>query len=263
MPQRLVLLVLLLFATLSLAQGELTVFTLHSKPAQELLPLLQPLLGDEGSASAFGDKLIVRAPAARLDEIRWLVDELDRPARNLMVEVRVDRHAYAEDQHLQAGAHYGEGGGGASVIVRHAGTRGSGDIAQSVRTVDGRAALISVGQAVPVYEVEQSVGPFGGTSERIGVQYRDVSSGFYVLPRLHGEDGVTLEVYQQNDRPAVQTGHFDVQHASSVLRGRLGEWIALGSIDSRGGDRHSGIGLSASTRRSDSRYLSVRVTPVE
>jgi len=243
------------------ADDELAIFTMRSKPPQELVPMIAPLVGEQGSVSAYGDKLIVRAPSARLEEIRWLVSELDKPARSLLVEVRVDRHDYVEEQRMRGLVDLEEGGSSAQLRLRRAGTSGSGDIVQRVRTLDGRAARINVGQSVPVYEIDRSAGPYGGTTERFGIRYRDVTSGFYVLPRLNGEQ-VTLEVYQQADQPSVRTGHFDIQHASSVLRGRLGEWIPLGSIDSQGRNARDGLGLSGSTRRADQRHISVRVTPV-
>ena len=81
-----------------------------------------------------------------------------------------------------------------------------------------------------------------------------------MLPRLHGNQ-VTLEVYQHDQRQdPVRTGHFDVQHASAVLNGKLGEWLPLGSTDARARDSRQGLGHSASTRSRDERHISVRVT---
>ncbi len=252
----------LLIAHAGLAvNGELAVFNVQSRPAQDLAPLVRQTLGEQGSVTASGNQLIIRAPADRLEELRWLVRELDKPPRNLMIEVRVDRHDYAREQRFKVGREDQKTGTIGAFYMRERGT-GSNQNQQNIRTLDGRAAFIRIGQSVPVYEVSESHDQDGETTQSFSVRYEDVTRGFYVMPRLHG-DQVTLELYQHDERQApVRTGHFDIQHASSVISGRLGEWISLGSADSQGSDSHSGIFHSASTRAKDRRHISVRVTPL-
>ena len=59
---------------------------------------------------------------------------------------------------------------------------------------------------------------------------------------------------------AVRPGHFNTQQANTVVSGRLGDWIPIGSIDTSGRNRNKGLGYSAGTHTADQRYLSVRVT---
>jgi len=253
------LLSLFLTSAASAERGELAVFDVRSRPAEDLLPMVRNSLGKQGTVTAAGQRLIVRAPAGRLEEVRWLISELDRPPRNLMIEVRVDRHDYAREQRFRIGVNGQETGAVGGFFMRERGTGRNKDH-QRIRTLDGRAAFIRIGQSVPVYEVSQFKDQSGDSRHSYSVQYKDVTRGFYVLPRLHGES-VTLELYQQDERRApVRTGHFDIQRASSVISGRLGEWISLGSADSKGKASGSGIGHSASTRAKDQRYISVRVT---
>lgn len=243
----------------ALAQ-ELAVITLQSRPAHDLLPLVRPLLGADGSIAAQGDRLVVRAPAGQLDPIRSLIAELDRPARNLLIEVRADRHDFARQQRFRLGTPDGETGARGRVFTRERGTRGDPG-RQSIRTLEGRAAYIRIGQAVPEYEVSQSRQPGGEIHESYRVRYRKLMRGFYALPRLHG-DQVTLEIYQQDERPAF-SGRYDIQHASTVVRGGLGEWLPLGATDARASASDSATGYSASTCSREQRYLSVRVTPLD
>ena len=53
------------------------VIQLRNQTAEELIPIIRPLLGDEGVVTGSGYKLIVRAPAHRIEEIRKLLDEID------------------------------------------------------------------------------------------------------------------------------------------------------------------------------------------
>lgn len=243
----------------SAVADEVTVFTTRHLPPQQLVPLIKPVLGEHGSVSAFGDKLIVRAAADKLEEVRWLISELDKPQRNLLIEVQVGKLASGHDLGLDAQGSWREGGPEGHIRYRRHSTRAQGDSLQSVRTLEGRAALISIGQSVPVYEAHQTQHPDGTTSQGFRQRFREANRGFYALPRIHGER-VTIEIHQQDDSPSQRTGHFNTQHASTIVSGALGEWISLGGVDQRQARDGSGLGYSAKTARSDERHLSLRVT---
>ena len=63
-----------------------------------------------------------------------------------------------------------------------------------------------------------------------GVEYHDVTSGFYVLPRLQ-DNNVTLLIAPRLSRVSPnQAAIFDVQNVETTASGRLGEWIQIGGI---------------------------------
>lgn len=254
------LLLLLLVAWLplqALSADETAIFDLRHRLADDLAPPLRDLLGKEGSVSVYGNRLIVRAPSQRLVEVRRLIRQLDRAPRNLIVEVQTgsgrERHGAAVDINSY---------GMQAQVRAYAGhTRRRGDGVQRVRTLDGRPALIQIGRSVPIYQVERwQDGPY--TKERMHLEYRDITTGIYVLPRVHG-DQVTVEVYQQAERPAVRTGEFRTQQAASVVSGRLGEWIPVGSIQASSSGHQRGIGIRATTRAEDQLQIAVRVLPAD
>lgn len=240
---------------------EVTLFTLKHLPPQSLISQIKPLVGD-GSVSAYGDKLIVRATADRLQEIRWLVEQLDKAPRNLLIEVEVGAHRSGHDRGLSAQGSWQSGGPQGELRFRHHGTRGHADNLQSIRTLEGRAALISTGQSVPIYEVEQSQSADGSTRQSFRQHFRETQTGFYALPRIQGEQ-VTIEIYQQDERPGIRTGHFNTQQASTIVSGKLGNWINLGGIDEQQRRRGSGLGFSARTTRAEQRNIALRVTVIE
>ena len=120
-------------------------------------------------------------------------------------------------------------------------TRSSNDSqnAHFVTTLEGSPALIQTGQAIPYL---YSSGFYGD-----GIDYRDVSSGFYVTPRTNG-DRVTLDIAPQLEHADPQNrGVIDTRRAQTSASGRLGEWIPLGGANeaASGDDRE----LLAQTRR--------------
>jgi type II secretory pathway component GspD/PulD (secretin) len=264
----LVLFCLLLISTAVSAQAtETAVIQIMSRPAASLIDPVRPLLGRDGGVSAFHDRLIVRGTPAEIAAVRALLADLDRPARRLLIEVRNAGQSSLSTQSLGYGVNTGDvrfgrvpPGERGQISYQQLQTRGRGDSLQRVQALDGRPALIRAGQSVPVYQAHQQV--IGNTIvQGYNMQYRDTSSGFIALPRVHG-DQVTVEIYQQDQRP-MANGRFANQQASTMLRGRLGQWLTLGSIGAADSDAGDHLGRHVTTRRAQDRRLELRVLAVD
>ena len=243
------------------------VIPVRSQPAAELLSSVRPLLGQNGSVSAFHDKLIVSGTQDQIAAVQALLRELDRPARRLIIEVRLAATQAMSGQAFGYGADTGNlrigrvpPGGTAQLGYQDAYTRGRDDSLQRVQALDGHPALIRSGTSVPVYGAGPQL-PGYAIQPAWQVQYRDLSSGFYAMPRVHG-DQVTVEIYQQHQGEA-GNGRFDMQQASTVLRGGLGRWLPLGSVGGQAGDSRNRIGLSVQTHRTQDRQLELRVIALD
>ena len=258
---------LLFVATVVCADTQVATIQVMSRPAASMVDTIRPMLGRDSSVSAFHDRLIVKGTAREIAAVRAMLAELDRPSRRLIIEVR------QAGQFSQSSSDFGYGvstgdvrvgrvppGSDAQVRYQDFRTRGRGDSLQRVQALDGRPALIRAGQAVPVYQTFSYGGPWGVT-RGFDVQYRDATSGFHALPRVHG-DQVTVEIYQQSERLA-DSGRFDVQQAASVLRGNLGQWMTLGSVGGETGDSRNQIGRHYQTHRAQDMQLELRVLAVD
>ena len=228
------------------ANSQVVTIQIKSRPAASMVDAVRPILGQDGSVSAFHDKLIVKGTPEQITAVRAMLRQIDRPARRLIIEVRQAGQLSQSSRDFGYGVSTGDvrigrvpPGSDAQVRYQDIRTRGSGDSLQRVQALDGRPALIRAGQSVPVYQAQQYVGPWG-VSQGYEVQYRDATSGFYALPRVHGNQ-VTVEIYQQTERP-VDSGRFNIQQASSMLRGNLGQWMTLGSVGGESGDSRNQIG---------------------
>jgi len=252
------------------SNSEVVTIQIMSRPAASMVDAVRPMLGQDGSVSAFHDKLIVKGTPDEIAAVRAMVMEIDRPARRLIIEVRQAGRLSQSSRSLGYGVSTDDvqigrvtpRGNDADAQLRYQSiqTRGRGDSLQRVQALDGRPALIRAGQSVPVYQGQQYVSPWG-ISQGYEVQYRDATSGFYALPRVHG-DQVTVEVYQHNDRLS-GSDRFNIQEASSMLRGNLGQWMTLGSVGGDMGDNRNQIGLNVQTRRTQDMELELRVLPVD
>lgn len=254
----------------SAAESQIATIQIMSRPAAAMIDTVRPMLGRDGSVSAFHDKLIVKGTPQEIAAVRAMLIELDRPARRLIIEVRQAGQLSMSSSDFGYGVNTGDvqigtvrpRGNDADAQLRFQSiqTRGRGDSLQRVQALDGRPALIRAGQSVPVYQTQQYVGPWG-VSQGYQMQYRDATSGFYALPRVHGEQ-VTVEIYQQSERP-VGGDRFNVQQASSMLRGQLGQWMTLGSVGGDSSNRRNQIGGTYQTHRAQDMQLELRVIPVD
>jgi hypothetical protein len=195
--------------------------------------------------------------------------EIDRPPKRLLITVSNQGEDLGSSSGYAASADIkiGQGQVGinspgrpvgdsrARIDLHDADTQRSRTASQQVQALEGRPAYISGGSQVPVRQ-RQDYFVNGVPYRREVTGLQDVSSGFYVVPRLSG-DSVSLEILQHNDRR--DGGGVDTQRAGTVVRARLGEWVELGGIDSSDAGSRSGLGHSVSGRDLNPQQIRVKV----
>ncbi|MDB5809299.1 MAG: type secretory pathway, component PulD [Betaproteobacteria bacterium] len=283
---------LALLATAAIAQpATVEVIPLKYRTAEQVIPVLKPLLDRSGSMSGMQNQLIVRTSAANLADIKQVLATLDAAPRQLMISVRQDTafdrdHARAElsgrasTGNASAAIPGGNNARGGVVEVQRGddvlrgrvdSTRSTegGNSVQSIRVLEGSSAFITSGQSVPMQQ-RQTVRTVvnGQIIERTAsaVEYRDVVAGFYVVPRLSG-DRVTLEISSQRDTLAAPQQHLprgsvNVQQATTTVSGRLGEWLEIGGIRQTASDQQSTMVGSSRDVSSDNRQTLLKVDEI-
>lgn len=265
------------------AADEIRVIELKHRSAEELLPVVRPLLGREDAVSAAGFKLIVRSSGKRLQELERVLAELDVPRRQLTLTVR---HATLTDRARTRYEASGEArvGDGTRVIVPGSGASGGGvavehdrapdghvrleaerrattshqEIAQRLRILDGERAYIRVGQSIPhVQRILVLTGNQAILSQ--GVPLQDVTTGFDVRARVRGER-VLLEITPRLSSlhdPAA--GLVSFVALTTTVEARLGEWIDLGEIAGSGEEVRRAILASGTQRAGEQRTILLKV----
>ena len=259
------LLLILLFALTGPAAADgrvLEVIPLRHALVDDIVPMLRELVSPGGTVTGMRDQLIIRTTPANLADLKNVLAALDRPLRRLRISVRQDvgrEYQWQEDE-LAAritagdvtagvggpqdgpGAHVRIGEDGNRIAYRNYSTRGSEDDAHAhfVTALEGRPALISTGQVVPLANRQLVPGPYGVTAFD-SIEYRNVGSGFYVTPRLNGET-VSLEISPYADKLARQGGGIiDSRGVETTVSGPLGTWIALGGAGQSAAATSQGI----------------------
>lgn len=252
-----------LMAALALAQQSvLEVITLRYRTADQIIPLLEPFIDRSGSLSGMQNQLIVRTSPANLAELRRIIDQVDARPRQLLVTVRQDVDLATARRETDLSGRVGIGDSAGIAVPGSRGRNeglvvqgGSGDTfvrgriaardvvasdanTQRVQVLEGNVAFIRIGQSVPVPSRQVVQTPYG-TQVVESTQFRDLNTGFQVLPRVAG-DTVTVEINPQRERPGRYPGTANVQGVSTVVSAPLGEWMEIGGTSSTGSMQSSG-----------------------
>ena len=285
MKKLLILLISGLLLSSSAYGYELEIISLRHRNAEELLPIIRPLLDRDEMASGMDYQLVLRASPRNLEQIRRLLERIDTMPRNLKITVmqNVDSETVARLTEISGSvglgrnarltlpgsnrANAGAGPGQDSLNARISDTRSLEDDrkTQQLQVLEGNKALVRSGQTVPVPQ-RQVIQNAWGTQVIDTMQYRDVASGFYVLPRVNG-DYVTLEISAQNDSLAPNQNASGypatrIQNTSSTVSGRLGEWINVGGLGQQSSFDNSNITTRSSSRLQEQRNVLIKVEEV-
>lgn len=274
-------LILLLHNIVGHAQDlKLEIIPLRHRLTDEVLPVLQPLVAPGGTLSGMNNQLIVRTTETNLAELKQVLARIDQAARRLKIYVRQDVAGTGQvgEQSLSGRYRSGEvgvevpggrdglsisAGNGNEVRYRTYSTQEGSDERNLhfVQAIEGQPAFISTGQSIPAPNQTITYGA-SGVLVTEGIQYRDLNSGFYAVPRVN--DGqVTLSISPQRERlDPTGDGAIDTQSVQTTVTGQLGEWIDLGGVNQEYRDE-SGVNLTHTRRYgTEARGLFVKVEEI-
>jgi hypothetical protein len=267
---RTLLCALLLAFTAVAWADEVEVIQLRHRTADEMVPLLQPMVERGGAVTGMNNALVIRSSRANIEQLRQIVATLDRAPRRLLISVRQDAAGVVEER--GAGVSGTVRSGNAGVGVNEPPRPSSGvsagmydnriraedRVTSQVQALEGSPALINAGQTVPVQTTTVTSG-WGAPIVQSTTGFQQLNSGFYVVPRIAG-DRVTLEIQTQRAVPGrLGPGSANTQQIAATASGRLGEWFPLGGIDQSGPGRQSGILYGTSGVRSGTSSVWVKV----
>lgn len=260
---------------LSAGAADLAIIDLQHRSAAEVLPVLRPLVGADVALSGTDYKLIVRGNPADVARIREALAVIDRAPKQLLVSVRYTGSPNSNTSEFSAGAlrNRSNTANGESAnerqIIAHGGvttSTASDSNVSSVRVLEGNGAHIATGQSVPVitaYRVSSGNRPGAG----IAADYRELTTGFDVLPRVNGAR-IMLDIStQQQSTTDLSSSSAAVHYTTTTIAGRLGEWIELGGVASSFTEQGVNVNANGGTRRtttqSDQRTVMVKVEQVD
>lgn len=241
------------------AADQFKMITLQYRFAQDVLPMIEPMVGPNGSARAIDNHLLISTSPDRLSQIEAVISQLDVARKNVRITI-----SHASDIETSQGGVGVSGRGrigdvevttqrdareGVNIDLHDRNSVYSSTGSEFLTVVDGERAFIRVGQSVPYTQQWVTL-----TRRYINVQqtveFQDITTGFAVRPKYIG-DQVELEITPRIAR-LNQGGVIDFEELSTVVIVSPGAWFDLGgnmqnrddvsreilSI-SRGGNKHN------------------------
>lgn len=281
----LTLLLLLNFTASPAATLQLEIIPLQGRSAEEVIPIIKPLVVEGGTVTGMNNQLIIKTTAANLAEIKQLLKQIDKPARRLMITVRQDTGGAINQDEQSLSGRYRSGDASVSIgdgrpansglavgaeddqgnriQYRTQSTRSNIDDNNNFRimTLEGRPAFIQSGQSVPVPSSTTVAGP-GGVVVQESIEYRDVTSGFYVLPRLSGDNVTLLISPNMASTDQRQGGGFNIQNVQTTVSGKLGQWLRVGGINQETQSNQRGTLYSTRRQRQSTSAILLKVDEI-
>jgi hypothetical protein len=238
---------------------DIEILALRHRTAEQVLPLLRPFVDAGGALTGQGYQLFLRTTPSNARQIRQMLASIDRAPRQLVITVRQDRDAATASRSVGADGSvtisnrrvYGD----VNVQAGDTRTTATGGAAQTIRVLEGGRAFIAIGTAIPMTFRQFVVTPQGLTEVR-GTVLHDAVTGFHARPQVAGDE-VTIELAPE--QATVTSSGIERAQLATTVRGRLGEWIAVGGADQRDESRASGTLASSQQSSSQSRGVWLKV----
>jgi hypothetical protein len=260
----------------------ITTIQLRNRPAVEVIPIVKPMLGADDAITGQGFKLFLRSSPDTLAQVKDMIEILDTAAKILQISVfqGSDRDLRAlgisgniqlesSDASVGIGTNSNKGTGGINYSAHNA----SGSISTSsvrgqlednplhqLRVTEGTEGYIETGEQIPYFFGVNRIVPEATVG---GIEYKDVTTGFYVLPRTHG-DNVTLQVSPfKSSQSKARAGNIETLHANTTVTGRIGEWLPIGGATEQIKRSQSGTGSYSSTQSRNNESIWIKADLVQ
>ena len=270
MKKLITILILVILSPTIYASDTIHYLDLKNRPADEVIPLIRPLLHDSEAVSGDGYQLFIKARSNRIDEIESLISAVDRASKTFRISVTSDEYAAINENNIDASIQIQSSDAqvkvgkrtrkdpGVTVNIDTRNTENKSDKTQFVQVEEGKPAYISKEnlRISPVYSyVQRPNGNFLIEHNRLSPGKQD---GFYVVAR--SADGKTANISIQSAVSSSRTyqGYGQEQtYVDTSLRVRLGEWFEIGgNTESRNSNSK---GVLHRTKKNEERYNKIFV----
>ena len=259
------ILILSLTSTTVTARDSIHYFDLKNRTANEVIPILQPLLQQNESISGDGYQLFIRTSNLRAQELETLLQSIDRAAKMFRISVTNDAHTVQRQNSIEGSVRVKTGDAdirigntryideGLSVDAVARTTESRENKIQFINVQEGKVAFVSreKNTLIPVYSYVERV--YGVAEIDHGYSPLATEDGFYVEARAadtqHAK--ITSQTASGNNRDNQHYNH-EQQYTETELRVPFGKWFEIGgTTDSY---YQSSKGILYRTKEEEERY---------
>lgn len=199
------------------------VIPLRYKSADQVIPVLKPFLTKGAVIEGDGRKLIVKTDPGNLNEIRHLVQQIDRPPIQFLVTVRRE-------------------GGQDNIALQHqpktvysTDQRLTRPLKQQIKVLEGKTVFVGSGLSFPVRSYGFGL-LYGASASK--PEYVKVESGFYLTPRLSGSSALVdinwgFQSLEDDQLSSREYSGIDQQSLKTQMSVPLGQWTKVSNTSEK------------------------------
>ncbi len=245
-------------------ESVMEVVPLFNRPANELQPLIVPLLENNEQLIGNGFSFILKTTPARQRELKNLIQSLDTRLANLSIRVKQSKDKTADQLNAGIGVEVvvplskpADVQGSVNAVYEQRQQQQSLDSEQVIRALEGKPALIKIGSQQPF---TQRFHYQTGYRQRV-TQLIEASRGFSALPRLQGEQ-VFLEISPWSEQ-FTTPNTLETQAARTSVNCKLGQWVEIGTINEQSHSTNNGLLSTGHTNQQNTVHILIKVDKVQ
>lgn len=216
---------------------ELEIVNLNHRPAKEIIPIIKPLIDKDGSISGEKYVLFIRTSYKNFQQIKSALTTLDADFRQLRISIMQESAANMK----RFGYNVTKDAKKTNAKVYSTQHAPSSTKQQTIQVTEGQWATLQTGMSIP--SISRSQNPNGTITESI--QYKTIVSRLKIHPVING-NMINVEIKSfTGNKDSVNSN--TSQGLNTSVKGKLGEWIALGGITSA--TNKNSVGFIFSTHR--------------
>ena len=263
------LFILLSFTLVSHAANDFKIFTLQHRFAEEVLPTIQAVVGNRGTASAIQNQLIVRTDSKTMAEVAQTIATLDTVRENFTISVKRQNSFTGSNRNssvrgrtrignatIQTGNDTRVGSDGIQIGIEDYQTNAQQSSQQFIRVTDGAPAYISVGESIP-YTNEWVMLTRRYAVNQINTEFVDIGTGFTVRARRIGSQ-IALDITPTFSKRGLD-GRIEFEQLATTVQLQRGEWVNIGGIMQDKDEVSRAIFASGSGQSTQNSQILIRV----
>lgn len=251
-------------------QTSLEIIELHSHSTSEIIPVLKPLLDNNTAITGTGYQLIVRATPSKMAEIKALLTKLDQTPRSLIISVKHGTNLNLKELNtningqikINDNEHSTNDNTRIKLKINQTSARNDETDTYQVRVLEGNVAYIQTGKAIPIPE-RTVINNGQNVVTQDSIRYRNITSGFYALPRLRGKM-VTIDISPKKETLGKHgAGVINTQSMHTSVSTKLGEWIDIGGVNEESHRESAGIIYKTRQRNENNYRIFIKIDEVQ
>lgn len=231
---------------------EMTVqaISLHNRTAQDLIPMIQPLLPPGSVVTGQNYDLLIKTTPEGFAQIQPAIQQLDQPPQALVLRVRRVSSNVLDTEISSAG----------HVTAISSQSAGNTDNEQRVTVLDGQSAFVETGESFPYHDYGISI--FGAQDITL---YKDVKTGVILTPHLQGNQAQVSvqwtfnQLQQDQTQWEKQNSAITQEKTNTIVTLPLGQWVNIGgsSLQAQQADNATTLSTYNTQHPTSNLYISI------